>query len=267
MRKFLGIWHNETIATFLVVGFILLVHALFAVGGYYFGLFLAQLLLYDQPNWQHAAALGYAALVFGGAMWRFVYMPYTKRHVRTYDLKNNEHVTWHLYFVGGLIWVLELAHLMFRVIHVPPRYAWIIALAGVLLLAIAWSLGKILFAIVNKPMEAYIGQSKRWATRELGKDFANNARQFTIEQKERLAAGDMSVIRQVKDIRHDEEVAANNRQQTRLDKKAARKKAKEDRRNAEHKSFDEDRAMADAYLGGDSEEDYQPSSNGKQHPF
>ncbi len=249
MRKILGLVHNDSIATIFVVGFILLVHAIFALGGYYFGLFLAQLILYDQPGLQHSAAIVYAVLVFGGAMWRFVYMPYTKRHVQAYDRDSGEHVGWYLWFVGILIWILEIAHLGFRVANVPAKFQFVIAAAGLLLLAIAYCLGKILFAIINRPMEAYVGSARRWATRALGRDFANNASRFSIAQKERLAKGDMSVIKEVKDIRNDEMLKSEQKQTAKQTKKEQKRTEKEQRRQREDQDFATDQALTDEYLG------------------
>lgn len=261
MRKVLGIFHNDSIATILVVGFILLVHAVFAFGGYYFGLFLAELILYDQPGLQHGAAILYAVLVFGGAMWRFVYMPYTKRHVKAYDRESGEHVGVYLWLVGILIWVLEIAHLAFRVAHVPPEHQFVIAAAGLLLLGIAYCLGKILFAVVNRPMEAYVGSARRWATRALGRDFTNNAPKLNIEQKERLAAGDMKVMREVKDIRNDEQLQAEQKSQAKQTKKEQKRTEKEQRRQREDREFTTDKALTDEYLGRTSDPFQEAQSN------
>lgn len=240
-------FHNATIGKVLVIAFAIAVHGMFALGGYYLGLFFSSIVLRDAPWLQQPSAIFLALLIFAGAMWGFIYMEYAKEDVEAYARLTGKSMRWYLRIVQFAIAGAELSSLLYRCYQVwdNPVEATILFIFGALFLVIAFCLGKIIHAMANRPFEVSIMRARDQAGRSLTDDAAKMIGQMSAAQKLRFYQGDPGVIDEIQDewIARDE-----------------RKRHKEEERSRKTRNLEENegksRSFTDTFLSG---------GRGKQH--
>lgn len=197
-------FHNATVGKCLVVGFAVAVHGVFALGAYYLGLFISNVILSDVSWLVQPAAILFALLTFAGAMWGFIYMEYAHEDVVAYSRMTGKGYKRYLVIVQMAIAGDELASLAFRCYQVNNAFErCVVASVGVLFLVIAFCLGKVIHAMANRPFEVSVRRAQQEAGRSLIDDALAHIKAMTAEQKARFYAGDPSVIDEVRRVKEE----------------------------------------------------------------
>ena len=214
-------FHNAAVGKFLVVGFAVAVHGMFALGMYYFGLFISKIILQDAPFLQQPAAIGMALLVFAGAMWGFVYIEYAREDVSAYSSMTGQWwFTRYLNIVQVAIAGAELSSLAYRTYQVQNSFDRVIVAAfGLIFLAIAYCLGKTIHAMANRPFAVAVSRARQEAGRSIVDDAMKYVPRMTVEQKVRFYNGDITAVDEVLMADYD---AKQARTQRKTDKEEAR---------------------------------------------
>src|SRR6266571_8651802 len=115
-------FHNGTIGRVLAIGFAIFIHAWFAAGAYYFGRFIGSYIFSDIPNGADLAGIGLAIMVFGGAMFGFIYLEYAREDVENYASSRHdggESFKRSLTFLQVSIIGMEASSLIYRCYTIP----------------------------------------------------------------------------------------------------------------------------------------------------
>lgn len=225
-------FHNAAVGKFLVVGFAVAVHGMFALGMYYFGLFISGIILQDVPFLQQPAAIGMALLVFFGAMWGFVYVEYAREDVHAYSSTTGQ--WWfprYLNAVQVAIAGAELSSLAYRTYQVHNNYDRVVVVAfGLIFLAIAYCLGKIIHAMANRPFAVAVARARQEAGRSIVDDAMKFVPRMTAEQKVRFYNGDITAVDEVMLNDYDDKQARAQRKRDEEEARESRKRDEEARR-------------------------------------
>lgn len=224
------LFHNATIGKMLAIIFAIGIHLMFAVGAYYLGLFLADLILDQAGGWiAQVIAIGYASAVFLGSSWAFVYGEYAKQDVQAYASVYGGWGVWSLRALIFFIGANEIGSLGFRLIQVDAsRRPWL-AIAGLALLGIAYMLGKVIHAMANRPVQVELSRMIDGLGRSLVSEVARNAPRLSAADKLRVLQGDHSPLAEVRDIREQERIEAARAKAEAQEEKAMRKRAQRER--------------------------------------
>lgn len=219
-------FHNATIGKLLAIVFAVGIHAMFAVGAYYLGLFLANLIL-DQSGGIGAQiiAIGYATAVFMGASWAFIYGEYAKQDVSAYASVYGGLGVWSLRALLVFIGANEIGSLGFRLTQVddPNKRIWL-GVAGLALLGIAFMLGKVIHAMANRPIQVQVSRMIDAVGRSYVDNVTKNATKLTAADQLRVLRGDITPLNEVRDIREQERIEAERARLALQEKKAMRKR-------------------------------------------
>lgn len=243
-------FHNANIGKGLAIIFAVGIHLMFAVGAYYLGLFLAELIL-DQGSTDFAAqciGIGYAAAVFLGSSWAFVYGEYAKQDVQAYATAYGGWGVWSLRCLIAFIGLNEIGSLGFRLTQVPDpgRRIWL-GVAGIALLGIAYMLGKVIHAMANRPVHVQVSRMLDQVGRSYVDDVTRNATRLTAAEKLRVLQGDVDPLNTVRDIKEQERFEAQRARMQAQEEKAMRKRQeREDREN--EKRTKREREVQKSYL-------------------
>lgn len=223
------VFHNSTIGKFIVISFAVAIHGLFAAGAYYLGLFLASIIFKDVVWLQQGFAIGYAVMVFAGAMWAFVYSEYAYEDIEAYG-----NATGHTRYSGYLWTVMlavagsELASVLFRAFSTPDALGqWVVLTIGILALVIAFCLGKVIHAMANRPFEVSVLRAREQAGREIVDNASNYVPKMTVEQKRRFYTGDLTAVDEVMQDELDHKNEKIQAKETKAEEKARAKDTKE----------------------------------------
>jgi hypothetical protein len=201
-------FHNGTIGKIIVIGFAVAIHGLFAAGAYYLGLFLGSIIFRESGAlMQQSFAIFYAAIVFSGAMWAFIYSEYAHEDMKAYArMMGYPHYQGYLYAVMLAVAGSELASVLYRVYSTPDWLGrTVIAAIGIFALIIAFCLGKVIHAMANRPFETSILRARESAARSIVDDAARHVDRMTVEQKRRFYTGDLTAIEEAKQSKSDRE--------------------------------------------------------------
>lgn len=189
-------FHNSGVGKVIVISFAIAIHGLFAAGAYYLGLFLASIIFKDTPIMQQGFAIGYAIMVFAGAMWAFIYSEYAYEDIEAYG-----NATGHTRYSGYLWTVMiavagsELASVLFRAFSTPDILGrYVVLVIGILALVIAFCLGKVIHAMANRPFEVSVMRARENAGRSIIEDATKYVDKMTVDEKKRFYTGDLSAI-------------------------------------------------------------------------
>lgn len=229
------LFHNATIGKLLAIVFAVGIHAMFAVGAYYLGLFLADLIL-DQAGGVIAQviAIGYAVAVFLGSSWAFIYGEYAKQDVSAYASVYGGWGAWSLRALLLFIGANEVGSLGFRLTQVsdPNRRIWL-AVAGLALLGIAYMLGKVIHAMANRPVQVQVSRMIDAVGRSYVDDVTRNATKLTAADKLRVLQGDITPLNEVRDVREQERLEAEQARLALQEEKAMRKRQEQEDKEAQ----------------------------------
>lgn len=241
------LFHNATIGKMLAIIFAIGIHLMFAVGAYYLGLFLADLVL-DQAGGVLAniIAIGYASAVFLGSSWAFVYGEYAEQDVQAYASVYGGIGVWSLRLLIGFIGLNEIGSLGFRLTQVDPtRRVWL-GVAGVALLGIAYMLGKVIHAMANRPVQVELSRMIDGLGRSLVSEVARNAPRLSAADKLRVLQGDHSPLAEVRDVREQERLEVQRAKAEAQEEKAMRKRQAQEEREERSRSRREREAQQSA---------------------
>ncbi len=220
-------FHNGTIGRLLAVGFAICIHALFAAGAFYFGRFIGSYVFNDIPNGAELFGAGLAILVFGGAMFGFIYLEYAREDVQAYaSSRHDGGNTFHraLWILQVSVILMELSSLLYRVYTInDPIKRFVVLLLGIAALVIAWALGKIVHAMANRPLDLAYQRARDQAGRKVVDDGMKHIDKMNAEQLRRFWNGDASTIDEVRDASDSERMDEERRRKAREDEVARNK--------------------------------------------
>lgn len=248
-------FHNGTIGRVLAIGFAIFIHAWFAAGAYYFGRFIGSYIFSDIPNGAEIAGVGLAIMVFGGAMFGFIYLEYAREDVQSYARSRGDGgqtFTAALWILQVFIIVIEASSLLYRVYTMPDGVKRIaVLLLGIAALVVAWALGKIVHAMANRPLELAYDRARDKAGRSVVEDGMKYIDSMSAEQKRRFYNGDASTIDEVRGIKERDRIYAE-------------KKAREREEEARQKE-EQGKGFIKTILSWPGKHDYEPveSNNGR----
>lgn len=230
---------NASIGKVLAIIFAIGIHLMFAVGAYYLGLFLAELILDQGSSGTAAQIIGivYATAIFLGSLWAFIYGEYAKQDVQAYALAYGGWGVWSLRCLIAFIGLNEVGSLGFRLTQVgdPNRRFWL-GVAGVALLVIAYMLGKVIHAMANRPVHVQVSRMLDSVGRSYVDDITRNAPKLTAAEKLRVLQGDVAPLNEVRDIKEQERIDAERARLQAQEEKAMRKRQEQEDREAEKRA-------------------------------
>ncbi len=209
-------FHNGTIGRVLAIGFAVFIHAWFAAGAYYFGRFIGSYIFSDIPNGADLAGIGLAIMVFGGAMFGFIYLEYAREDVESYASSRHDKgasFTHALWILQISIILVEASSLLYRVYTMPDNFKrFVVLVLGIAALVIAWALGKIVHAMANRPLDLAYQRARDKAGRSVVEDGMKYIDDMSAEQKRRFYNGDASTIDEVRGIRDRDRIREEQKQ-------------------------------------------------------
>jgi hypothetical protein len=214
-------FHNGSVGRILAIGFAIFIHAWFAAGAYYFGRFIGSYIFSDIPFGADIAGVGLAILVFGGAMFGFIYLEYAREDVQSYAKSRNDGGKMFINSLGLLqfaIVAMEASSLLYRVYTInDPLKQFVVLLLGLAALVIAWALGKIVHAMANRPLEVAYLRVREQVGRSVVEDGMKYRNDMTADQKRRFYNGDASVIDEVRGIKERNRIREERKAQEQED--------------------------------------------------
>lgn len=244
-------FHNSAIGKFIVIAFAVAIHGLFAAGAYYLGLFLGGIIFADMPLMQQIFASGYAVLVFVGAIWAFIYSEYAYEDITAYgNMTGHTRYTGYLHAVMVGVMGSELASVFFRAWNTSSLAGGLVTLAiGGFTLGIAFSLGKVIHAMVNRPFAASILRAREEAGRSIVDNASSYVPKMTVEQKRRFYTGDLSTVDEVMQDELDRKGEKVQARETKAEEKARRKETKELSKQQKAQRQQQSQQIGAAYTG------------------
>lgn len=239
---------NAGIGKFLILIFAAGIHAAFGFGAYYLGLFLANLVLSESGGiGAQIAAVLYALAIFLGSVWAFMYGEYAREDIAAYQRVNGGHKHLALSVLLVFIGLNELGSLGFRLtqVHDPYQRLWL-GVVGVVLLAIAYLLGKVIHAMANKPLAVQTRRMLEEVRRSTVDDLSKYAPKLPLNKRLELLQGNTDVLKEAHDAT---EAERQQDEEWRRQEKERKRQEKEDRSNARHTRMLEE-SREDEFAGG-----------------
>lgn len=237
-------FHNAAVGKFLVVSFAAAVHGMFALGMYYFGLFISRIILQDAPVLQQPAAICMALLVFVGAMWGFVYIEYAREDIDAFSRMTGKGYRKYLNIVQVAIAGAELSSLAYRAYQVQNGFDRAVVVAiGLIFLVIAFCLGKTIHAMANRPFVVAVSRARQEAGRSIVDDAMKYVPRMTAEQKVRFYNGDITAVDEVMIEDYEERQAKEQRKRGKENERRHREQEEKAQR-AERANQDEQESAA-----------------------
>lgn len=233
---------NSGIGKFMVTLYAIAIHALFALGAYYFGAFIASLIFPELPALHVGIGIGFAIMTFLGAMWIFLYGEYAYEDIEHYFFATSKDFRWAYWLVMAAIGLTEVSSLAFRVYNTPGLAPQIImAIFGILALVIAFCLGKIIHAMANRPQALAAQRSREMAGREFYDRTLKLTRKMSPDQLYRYSEGDPGVVDEVAQAEYDSQAQKGLRQYQAQQRKEEKRQSKLDRENAKRAAYAENK--------------------------
>lgn len=213
---------NGTVGRFFIIVLCIGVHLVFAVGMYFLGSFLGNLVLHDVRFGPEIFGILLATVMFVSAMITFVYHEYTREDLQAYELtpKGDGSFMNALTESQKIVAGFELSSLLFRCVMTLPNYfgAAVTAVLGILMLRFAYLLGKIIHAQTNRPVTVDAARLREEAGRKATKIGFKGIKNMGIDGLRRVWAGrpdplDAPLDAKGQQLRDEQERAARRRKQ------------------------------------------------------
>ncbi len=261
--------HNRLIVKYFLAAIGIAFAVFYGFCFYAFGDWAGHTFLQDFPAGPQVLGWICFAVMFGLVWIALFSKEYMKQNSHAYSAATGDN-SFQLAFTAFTVFIIgmELVSVLFRVILIRfGPLSFVVLLAGLAGMALVFIISKLLHSEVNRPpsvASAYMKDDSRRAVFDAGLELVHKGK-LTVEQLQRVGAGDPQPIAEVRDAKYREREEAvaemRQRQQQEADKESQRQQIAEEERQRNQEFYEQMVAPP----RGKTPDDFALRHNGK-HP-